>query len=58
MNNVYKIRRKSDGKFSEGGQWPGFAKNGKIWKTMAHIKAHLALVKSYRQSPYHDCEIV
>ncbi|HNC56680.1 MAG TPA: hypothetical protein PLP33_14630 [Leptospiraceae bacterium] len=52
---VYKIRRKSDGLFSQGGNWPDFSKLGKIWKTKGHLTNHL---KQVRHSDYEDCEIV
>ena len=39
----YKIRRKSDGLFRAGGIVPKYNKEGKVWKTMVHLRRHLAL---------------
>ena len=71
---VYKIRRKSDGKFSTGGTTPSFSKNGKTWNTIGHLKSHLTGVadqgrwiepalREQRKKQniakfYSDCEIV
>jgi hypothetical protein len=41
---VYKIRRKSDGKFSRGGCCPSFGKDGKAWAGLGPLKSHLRLV--------------
>ena len=41
-NLYYKIRRKSDGKFSTGGTTPTFTKLGKIWKQRSHLTSHLS----------------
>ena len=42
---MYKIRRKSDGLFSTGGQVPDFNKAGKTWDTLPQLMRHIALVK-------------
>ena len=42
---MFKIRRKSDGLFSTGGQTPSFQKGGKVWDTLNQLKKHIALVK-------------
>ena len=66
---IYKIRRKSDGLFSMGGDSPKFNKNGKVWKQIGHLKNHLAIIKQYLNSSsqhiandmiqkYKNCEIV
>lgn len=65
MEIVYKIRRKSDGKFSTGGSIPGFTKNGKIWKKKSHVQSHITQATQYSNSSsihfkeaYKDCEVV
>ena len=37
----YKIRRKSDGKFSTGGGSPNWTAGGKTWNEIHHLRAHL-----------------
>lgn len=59
---VYKIRRKSDRKFSSGGINPKWTKNGKIW-ALPFLKNHLHLINDYvihykYKNPYENCEIV
>jgi len=62
----YKIRRKSDGLFSSGGEFPSFDAVGKVWTRHNHLSCHLALVverlegrgKNRKPWPYEDCEIV
>jgi hypothetical protein len=62
--NIYKIRRKSDGKYSSGGVRPRFTKAGKIWIDIREIKKHLTYMKEWvgydktLPFPYEDCEIV
>ena len=46
---MYKIRRKSDGKFSSGGLTPRFTKKGKVWTELRYLKAHLNMLKEYRE---------
>lgn len=41
----YKIRRKSDGKFSTGTGWPDWSRNGKAWGSLQAIRSHLTLVR-------------
>jgi hypothetical protein len=65
---MYKIRRKSDGKFSTGGLTPRFTKKGKVWTEVQYLKSHLNMLKKWREVyrsryedepfPYIDCEIV
>lgn len=57
---VYKIRRKTDGKYSTGGSWPGFNKIGKIWKRKSDLSNHLNIVIEPGGKPerYDDCEII
>jgi len=40
---VFKIRRKSDGKFSCGGSYPHFNNKGKEWYTLSAVASHLGL---------------
>lgn len=55
----YKIRRRSDGLFSNGGTSPRFTNKGKIWKTIGYIKSHLKNVGLGRAAEiYKDCEII
>ena len=64
---LYKIRRKSDGLFSTGGQNPDFTKQGKVWKKKGDINSHITMITdSYRDihdknkypHPYMGCEVV
>lgn len=61
---LFKIRRKSDGKFSTGGSKPRFTSMGKLWRKQ-HLNSHLSMLKqTNRHIPdiidrtYCDCEIV
>jgi hypothetical protein len=60
---LYKIKRKTDGKFSAGGTSPNFSPTGKSW-TRGHLKQHLALLKlcygwhGMAGVLYPDCEII
>ena len=54
---VYKIRRCTDGMFSQGGSWPRFSKTGKIWKQRGHLTSHLGQVSRGNRA-YVGCEIV
>lgn len=49
---VYKIRRRSDGKYSTGGTEPKFSKTGKVWRTLGQLKSHLTLVEKSGNWPY------
>lgn len=51
----YKIRRKSDGLFSSGGERPTFGNKGKLWKTLGHLHSHLVQIHS---NIYDNAEIV
>ena len=54
--DVYKIRRKSDGLYSQGGHRPSFSKQGKTWSERRHLTNHLRQVVP--ESVYRDCEVV
>ena len=41
QKEIYKVRRKSDGLFSQGGFSPSFTKEGKFWTTKQHLKLYL-----------------
>lgn len=74
MKIVYKIRRKSDGLFSTGGQYPSFTTKGKFWANKSGLHNHLNMNPvTYTYHPpigpfggnpttthdaYADCEIV
>lgn len=61
MSSIFKIRRKSDGKFSRGGAEPKFVKNGKTWGRRADIDKHLVKVyQEYNSNRAYDddCEVV
>jgi len=65
QKEVYMIRRKSDGLFSNGGANPIFNKKGKAWSSIGPLKNHLQLVNTPPyQSPmeivqtYMDCEVI
>lgn len=60
---VYKIRRESDGKFSQGGRNPGFAKIGKTWKTEGDLLMHFYMILGNGKStsfpnPYEGCNVI
>lgn len=62
-DQVFRIRRKSDGLWSTGGCWPGFNKKGKIWRKIGSIRAHLTQVYNTHNhrmpgDPYEGCEVV
>ena len=54
----YKIRNKKSELFSTGGQSPKWNKNGKVWKTIGHLKAHLGQDVFRRNSFYEEAEVV
>lgn len=59
MNNlIYKIRRKSDGLFSTGGNCPKFTKVGKTWKAIGHVKNHLGALRNGNGLPYYADDLV
>lgn len=43
-DKVYKIRRRTDGKYSNGGRYPKFTKNGKTWNRLSDVVSHLAML--------------
>ena len=45
----YKIRRKSDGKYSTGGSTPEFTSVGKTWSNRSGLHSHFACIQEYRQ---------
>ncbi len=64
VKRIFKIRRKSDGLFSNGGTSPSFTKKGKIWSTRGGLTNHFHLLASYSRGRreakefYADCEVV
>jgi hypothetical protein len=40
-NKVYKIRRRSDGLFSTGGNYIRFEERGKTWSSLSALSSHL-----------------
>lgn len=54
---LYRIRRKSDGKFSNGTMEPKFTKNGKFWLE-PDLKRHLKQFDDKDLGRYFDCEIM
>jgi len=53
----YKIRSPY-GLYSCGGGWPTFNKKGKTWKTIAHLRAHINLVRhALKESAYVGCVV-
>ncbi len=60
---LFKIRRKSDGKFSTGGAIPKFTSIGKLWRKQ-HLNSHLIMLKWSRRDSniiekiYSNCEVV
>lgn len=40
---VYKIRRKSDGKFSTGSSRPSFSDTGKVWTSKRGLNSHMSM---------------
>lgn len=43
----YKIRRRSDGRFSTGGSHPTFSPRGKTWGSLGDLHGHFACVREY-----------
>lgn len=62
----YKIRRKSDGKYSTGGSTPEFTSVGKTWSNRSGLHSHFACIQEYCQYAMRDfvtetyvgCEVV
>ena len=58
----YKVRRRSDGLFSEGGEKDvEWSQKGKEWKQLAHLRAHLTALSHKplygENTPWEDVEI-
>ena len=60
MMELFRIKRLSDGLFSDGGVDPTFSKNGKYWKQESHLTNHLRQVMYYDKilRAYDDCVVV
>jgi len=41
-NKIYRIRRKSDGLYSTGGQYIYWTKKGKTWNSIGAVSSHIA----------------
>jgi uncharacterized protein (TIGR02996 family) len=58
----YKLRRKTDGLFSEGADWRvAWSAQGRVWSQLGHLKAHLTTLASqdsYGGTPWGDLEVV
>lgn len=52
---VYKIQRRSDGWFSEGGMDGGFNKRGKVWATTGALRNHLNIAP---KNIYEGCMVI
>lgn len=57
---VFKIRSKTTGLFSTGGQSPGWSKKGKTWNMRGHISTHLVGLYTTGRAEYrkHDAEVI
>lgn len=56
---VYRIQRKSDGKFSMGSMFPTFNKDGKIWLRRGDLLKHLRMFDLERVvEVYRGCVVV
>src|SRR5262245_40289664 len=57
----YKIRRKSDGMYSDGG-WPiGWSETGKNWRRLGDVRGHFTACyykDDYAGTPWSDIEVV
>lgn len=51
---MYRIYNPVTDKFSRGGLWVNWSKNGKVWATMGNLKSHLNMLK---QCPYNNSYI-
>jgi len=73
QKTVYRIRRKSDGLFSTGGNRPSFTVKGKVWNNKGGLHAHLNMnpkkwvatapgpfgeYRSAQRDAYEGCELV
>lgn len=52
----YKVRRRSDNLFSNGGGTPRFSARGKIWRNLGPLRNHINQLSNPRI--YDDCEII
>lgn len=57
---VFKIRSKTTGMFSTGGQSPGWSKKGKTWNMRGHVSTHLSGLYRTGRETYraNDAEVV
>ena len=57
----YKIQN-AEGLFSTGGYYPSFDEEGKMWKSIGALKAHITMVmkrvSSLFENPYLNCRVV
>ncbi len=44
---MYRIYNPLIDKFSKGGLYTHWSKNGKVWVTMGYLKSHLTMIKEY-----------
>lgn len=51
---VFKIRSKTTGMFSTGGQSPGWSKKGKTWNQRGHVSTHLSGLYRTGRETYRD----
>lgn len=57
---AYKIRRKTDGLYSNGGNMPSFTVNGKTWKNFGGLTNHVKNIASQKTKQMYidDCELI
>lgn len=58
---MFKIRRLSDGMYSEGGDRPTFSKNGKMWRSKQALHCHLmpgVIGKHYKDCVLEEIEVI
>ena len=61
MTKIYKVRRKSDGKFSTGSSRPKFVSTGRVWNSLDLAFNHVKYNSSFHYDDYFnlkDFEIV
>lgn len=51
---VFKIRSKTTGLYSTGGQSPGWSKKGKTWNQRGHVTTHLSGLYRTGRETYRD----
>ena len=54
---LYKIRSNKTGQFSNGGSWPSFTKNGKLWKRACDVSNHFSLLSPHGRQMYKDQDV-